>query len=53
MKVRWDTKLGYSNELNIRNLKSLRNNGGKVELIDVFVIKKYPLIEKTQKTRPR
>lgn len=46
-RAKWNEKLGLKKErFFLKNLNSLRPCGGFVSLIDVFVIKKYPLLEK-------
>ena len=45
----WDAKLGATRTMyTLRNLVSMRNNGGLVSLIDVFVLRKYKVLEKSQ-----
>lgn len=49
VRARWNAKLGEVPTKVVRkNLKSLRQNGGFVSAIDVFVERKYPLMERTQ-----
>jgi len=46
-RAKWDEKLGLSRTKYIlKNLISLRNNGGIIPMIDVFIIKKYKILEK-------
>lgn len=48
-RARWNAKLGEVPGKFVRkSLKSLRLNGGLVSMIDAFVEKKYPLVERTQ-----
>lgn len=53
MKAKSKEKLGlYHQQYFPKNLRSLRNYGGQVSMIDCFIIKKYPIIEKIHgKTR--
>ncbi len=44
-RARWHQHLGMQkSRFFIKSLKSLRNNGGIVPMIDVIVIKKFPLV---------
>jgi breast cancer 2 susceptibility protein len=50
-RARWDEKLGVAkSQYFSKSLKSLRNNGGVVSMIDVIVLKKYKKIEKSWNT---
>lgn len=47
-RAKWDEKLGVAKSKSFRRtLTSLRNHGGFIPMIDVFVVKKYKLLEKT------
>lgn len=47
-RARWDEKLGVAKSKYFHKcLKSLRNQGGAVSMIDVIVLKKYKKIEKS------
>jgi hypothetical protein len=47
-RAKWDEKLGLApTKFFSRSLVSLRNFGGHISMIDVFVVKKYKLLEKT------
>ena len=46
-RAKWNQKLGIcSQQYLIKNLKSIHCNGGFISMIDVFVIKKYPLVDR-------
>lgn len=46
-RAHWQEKLGLKKQrFLLKNLNSLRPSGGFVSMIDVFVLKKYPLLEK-------
>ena len=46
-RAKWSEKLGLKRtRFLLRNLNALRSGGGFVSLIDVFVLKKYPLLER-------
>lgn len=47
-KAKWDAKLGKADaQYLLKNLASLRPNGGLIPLIDIFVLKKYKILEKS------
>jgi len=47
-RAKWDEKLGATKtKFFPKNLISLRNHGGFIPMIDVFIQKKYKLLEKT------
>ncbi len=52
-RAQWDEKLGMTKTKSFnKSLVSLRNHGGFIPMIDVFITKKYKLLEKTN-TGPR
>jgi len=43
-RAKWHEKLGLRHSFLIKNLKSLRPNGGHISFIDVLVLKKYNML---------